>query len=257
MSILAFKLIVTPLLIAAASLAQRRWGGVVGGLIAGLPLTSAPVSAFLAVEHGPEFAARAATATLLGVTAMSAFCFAYARLAARGSWWSCAMASLALCFAVTLMLSFVPQSVPVAALITFPAPVILVLLMGRPPQGAQVRPRAPWWDIPARMVVATSIVLAITGAASFLGAKWSGLLSTLPVYALVMGVFSHTHGGPAAAHTFLRGVAIGALGSATFLLVVAAIVESVSMLATYTIASVASVALAASSQAAFVALARR
>jgi hypothetical protein len=257
LSILAFKLIVTPLLIAAASLAQRKWGGVVGGLIAGLPLTSAPVSAFLAVEHGPDFAARAATGTLLGVTAMSAFCVAYAKLSARSPWWTCTIAALAICLAVTLILSFVPQHVPIAALITFPALIFLVLFMGRPPHGARPRLRAPWWDIPARMVVATAVVLAITGAASLLGAKWSGLLSTLPVYALVMGVFSHTHGGAAAAQAFLRGVAIGALGSAGFLLVVAATVQNVSLVATYALASVASVALAALSQASFVALARR
>lgn len=67
---LALKITLTPLLIAAASFAQRRWGGAVGGLIAGLPLTSAPVSVFLALEHGPAFAAHAATATMLGVNAM-------------------------------------------------------------------------------------------------------------------------------------------------------------------------------------------
>ena len=57
---LSLKLVLTPLLIAAASLAQRKWGGLAGGLIAGLPLTSAPVSVFLALEHGPAFAAHAA-----------------------------------------------------------------------------------------------------------------------------------------------------------------------------------------------------
>jgi hypothetical protein len=120
LSILAFKLILTPLLIAAASLAQRRWGGVVGGVIAGLPLTSAPVSAFLAIEHGPQFAARAATGTLLGVTAMSAFCVGYAKLSEKRPWWSSALVGLAICSAVTLILSFVPQQLTIAALITFP-----------------------------------------------------------------------------------------------------------------------------------------
>lgn len=77
------KVTLTPFLIAVASMAQRRWGGAIGGLVAGLPLTSAPVSVFLAVEHGPAFAARAAIGTLLGISAMSAFCACYARAAAR------------------------------------------------------------------------------------------------------------------------------------------------------------------------------
>ena len=59
------KLILTPLLVGAATIAARRWGQSIGGWFAGLPLTSGPVAVFLAIERGPEFARRAAEATLL------------------------------------------------------------------------------------------------------------------------------------------------------------------------------------------------
>src|SRR5215467_7067551 len=65
------KLIVTPLLIAIATFVTRRWGPGVGGWLAGFPLTSAPVSVFLAFEQGPAFAAGAAVGTLLGLAAMA------------------------------------------------------------------------------------------------------------------------------------------------------------------------------------------
>src|SRR5712692_1697596 len=55
--IFILKLVVTPVLIAAATLVARRWGPGVGGWLAGFPLTSAPVSVFLALEQGPDFAA--------------------------------------------------------------------------------------------------------------------------------------------------------------------------------------------------------
>ena len=61
--ILVLKLVVTPLLISAATLVARRWGPGVGGWLAGFPLTSAPVSVFLALEQGPDFAAGAAVGT--------------------------------------------------------------------------------------------------------------------------------------------------------------------------------------------------
>ena len=51
---------------AAATWAARRWGPAVGGWIVGLPLTSGPIAFFLALEHGPAFAARAALSTILG-----------------------------------------------------------------------------------------------------------------------------------------------------------------------------------------------
>jgi len=84
MSLLAIKLIVTPLIVLAATLAARRWGDAVGGWLVGLPLTSGPVSVFLALERGPAFAAHAADGSLAGVVAQAAFCFGYAALARRG-----------------------------------------------------------------------------------------------------------------------------------------------------------------------------
>lgn len=242
--LLALKATLTPLLIAAASLAQRRWGSVAGGVIAGLPLTSAPVSVFLALEQGPGFAGRAAAATLLGVTAMSAFCASYALAAIRRPWGTSALAGLAICLSVTALLSLLPTGPLVAAVVTFPAIAAMVALMGRPAEASGDRASLPAWDLPARMAAATGMVLAITGFAPTLGAKWSGLLSTLPVFALVMGAFSHAHEGAQAARRFLRGVAVGAVGSAAFLLVVALLVERRSLPETYALATVGSIVFA-------------
>ena len=50
MDLLALKLTFAPILLAAATLAVRRWGEIVGGLLVGLPLTSGPISVFLALE---------------------------------------------------------------------------------------------------------------------------------------------------------------------------------------------------------------
>ena len=80
MNLLLTKLILTPLVILAALWVARRWGDAFGGWLAGLPLTSAPVAAFLAIEHGPAFAAAASapsavasevTATTIAVTRMT------------------------------------------------------------------------------------------------------------------------------------------------------------------------------------------
>ncbi|MEX6395898.1 hypothetical protein AB6E88_01745 [Providencia hangzhouensis] len=42
MELFVFKVVITPLLLLTASLAARRWGESIGGLIVGLPLTSGP-----------------------------------------------------------------------------------------------------------------------------------------------------------------------------------------------------------------------
>ncbi len=235
--LLTLKLLLTPLLIAVASLVQHRWGGSLGGLIAGLPLTSAPVSVFLALEQGPAFAARSATGTLLGVVAMSSFCTVYARSAQRLSWPLSTVLAAAACATITIAVSLVPQNLVIAALIAFPALPVLVFITGQPAGDQPVLP-PPWWDTPARMVVASGAVILITGVAEIIGPTWSGLLTTLPVFACVMGAFSHHHGGYRAAHGVLRGIAVGALGSAAFFLIIGALVEHMELIVSYSVAVV-------------------
>src|SRR5207247_8747661 len=54
---LALKLVLTPVLVGAASLAGPRWGSAVGGWLIGMPFTSGPIVSFLAPHPGPAFAA--------------------------------------------------------------------------------------------------------------------------------------------------------------------------------------------------------
>src|SRR5258707_14407356 len=77
MDTLLLKLLVTPLLIGAASLAGRRWGETVSGWFIGLPQSSGPVCWFLALEQGTGFAAAAARGCLGGAAAEAGVCLAY------------------------------------------------------------------------------------------------------------------------------------------------------------------------------------
>ena len=97
------KLGLAPALILIATLAGRRWGPAVGGWLAGLPLTSGPVSFILALEQGPEFAARAALGTLFGLVSLASFCLAYGAATRRAGWPACLVAALGAFAASTLV----------------------------------------------------------------------------------------------------------------------------------------------------------
>jgi hypothetical protein len=86
MVLLAVKLVVTLLMILAASLAARRRGDAVGGRLVGLPLVPGPTSVFLAIEQGPAFAVDAAASSIAGVVGQAAVCPGFAALAAKGLW---------------------------------------------------------------------------------------------------------------------------------------------------------------------------
>lgn len=118
MSILILKLVATPLLILAASLAGRRWGEAVSGWFVGLPLTSGPVCFFLALEEGPGFAAAAAAGCLAAAAAEAGFCLAYA-IAARHAGWPAALAAGTIAFAAgaALFAAAMPPLPPLAAIV--------------------------------------------------------------------------------------------------------------------------------------------
>jgi len=109
------RILLAPALIGAASLAGRRWGPAVSGWLVGLPLTSAPVTFLLALEHGASFAASVSLGTLAGTISQAAFCLVYGCLAARYTW-ALTIAASCLVFAATtaalqfLDLAAVPRS---------------------------------------------------------------------------------------------------------------------------------------------------
>ncbi len=225
--ILALKLFLTPLLIAAVTLAGRRWGPGVSGWFAGLPLTSGPVSMILAWQYGPVFAAHAATGTLGGQASVCVFCIAYALVARRLAW----LPSGVLAVSVFLLATFVWNQFALALLPTFAIllAVIFVLFRLFPDGGrpglirASLAPRPPRWDIPARMVIAAAFVVLLTTFAATLGPQLSGLLSPFPIFVLVLVTFTHHQLGAGAAARLLRGVVLGSLSFAGFFLVAGAL----------------------------------
>lgn len=221
----ALKVVLTPVLIGAASLAGRRWGTAVSGWLVGLPLTSGPVALFLTLEHGDAFAAAAAAGILAGTISQAAFSLAYAWLATRLPW-PPALGGATIAFAAaTLALS--PLVLPVVFLFLLAVAVLTLTVQLLPPSAAARSgvDATPRWDLPARMVFATGFVVLLTGLAPVLGAHLTGLLSPFPLYAAILAAFAHSRLGAAPATAVLRGLLFGLYGFAAFFLVLALLLE--------------------------------
>ena len=223
---LALKLVLTPLLVGAASLAGRRWGSAVGGWLIGIPFTSAPIAFFLALDHGQQFAAVAAVGIMAGAASQSAFCLAYSWTAQRGGW-TVSLLAATIAFAVaTALLGMV--SLPVLALFVVMIVVLVVSLFLMP---AHARRTTAWieyprWDLPVRMVVATSFVIVLTAAAPLLGPRQAGLLAPFPLYGAVLAAFAHRIQGAGPAVGVLRGLLLGLFAFTSFFLVLALLLPS-------------------------------
>lgn len=99
------KLLITPALMLAISLAAKRWGTHIGGLLSGLPITSALVMLFLSLEQGAEFASRAVPGALAGLAAIQATYLFYFLITRRVSAVIGCPAALAFYAAVAFLLS--------------------------------------------------------------------------------------------------------------------------------------------------------
>lgn len=235
MFLLAFKLILAPFLIAAATLVGRRWGHGVSGWLIALPLTSGPISLIFALQYDTAFAARAAVGTLAGLMSVTAFCFVYSRLARWQHWAICLSLAVIAFFSVTALLNcFALTLLPVflAVLMILALALLLIPVPVAPSTG--VTP--PNWDLPARMVTAVIFVLTITYASQGLGPQLSGLLTPFPIFALILAVFGHTQLGASASIKSMRGILTGLYAFATFFLVVGALVTALPIVLTYSIA---------------------
>jgi hypothetical protein len=217
---LALKLVLTPALIGTATLAGRRWGQSVGGWLVGLPLTTGPVAFFIALDHGTAFAAAAVVGSLVGAVAEAAFSVAYGWSATRSAWLPALLAGSA-AYAVSAAL-LQPLALGPAALCALVVASLAVSLRLMPAVGGGAAPvPPPAWDLPARMVLATAVVLALTALAPRLGARWSGLLATYPLFAAILTAFGHRVQGADAALRVLRGLLFGLFSFAAFCLVLA------------------------------------
>jgi hypothetical protein len=233
------KLVLTPLLVGAITLCARRWGHRLGGTLAGLPLTSGPVSVFLLLEQGEAFAARAAEATVLGLVGVVAYCLTYSLCSFRlRAGWCVLLASLALSTA-TYLLSHINVPLLLAFLFALTSIVLARRFLGtvtpeRPPAQEQV---IPPWDIPLRMLIAAGVVGALTLLATRLGPQLTGIISPWPVVIAIIAASVHVQASGLAARQVMRGALAGSFAFALFFFLVANLLQTLTPLVTYGLAT--------------------
>lgn len=230
---LALKLILTPLLVGGASLVGRRWGPTISGWLIALPLTSGPIIFYVALSQGMGFAAATAVGVLAGALSPVAFSLTYSWLAARWGWPRSLVAALVVFALVTALLRPLPLNWLLMYPVVIAGLIVAVRLMPRPLASTTVPSAPPGWDIPARMLVATSFVLLLTAAAPLLGPQLTGLLAPFPLFGGTLAVFTHQFQGPQAAINVLRGLLHGLFGFASFFMVLAALLERVGLAAAF------------------------
>lgn len=244
LNIFLLKLLVTPSLMYLVSRISRRWGGLLGGLVAGLPLTSGPIVVFIGVEQGNAFAAQTASGALSGLAAVLFTYFVYLCASRRLKLVPACLVSLL--FFIACSWSFLQIGSPALAVAAGLVAVAVVVRFPLPPHAPARRVVQPSrWDIPVRMITATSMLLLVTASAHVLGPHLAGILSPIPVIGWPLTIFSQIQRGQREMVTVAKANVVSSVSVMVFYLIVRHLIESLGLGLTVALALLASVVAAA------------
>lgn len=246
MTLLAAKLLLAPLCVVSVSLAGRRWGIAVAGVLGGLPVVAGPILLVVTLLHGRDFGSDAAAGTLLGLIALTAFVVIYGRVAvAAGPIASvlCGWSAFLLGIAALSPLQPPPALSLALACAGFWAGLRLLPPAPSPPPEASTV--FPWWDLPLRALSALALVLVLTAVSGTLGPHLSGLLAPFPVITSVLAVFTHVHEGAAEVTVLLRNFLFGFYGFAAFCFTLAVTLPALSVAGAFGLATAMALAVQA------------
>jgi hypothetical protein len=206
MVFVVLQLIIVPLAVVAGTLAQRRFGHAIGGLIIGLPLASLPMLLLITLQRGTKFATSMSNADLIGSVAEVAVIVVYVLGARRFSptmTLLSALGAFVLSAGVLHWFTFPTIIAGVAAVIAF-----MVALRFWPNVNHEVivagRDR-----LLLRVALSGGFGLLVLVFAGPIGPGFTGLAAALPVSSLVMAFVTHQGHGANASSRLLQGVARG------------------------------------------------
>ena len=228
-------------LVGMSTLAARRWGHTVGGVLSAFPLIVGPVLLVAAERHGTEFAARAAGATLLGSASLCGFALVYARAALRWGWAPSLLAAWSAAALLGVMAGRIDASLAGAIVVAVLSIAVAraALPRGRPDVAASAALRG---ELPVRMAFTALLIVLLSLAADRFGPIAAGILSALPTLASVLAVSTHRRHGRDAVLGLLRGMVGGIVAFAAFCAIVGGLVDRAGPALAFVLATAAAVA---------------
>jgi hypothetical protein len=222
------KIILMPLIIAAVTLIARKWGNVIGGVVAGMPWVGGAILFFISVEQGETFMINALPGVLIGLIGWLGFCTTYMIAGQRFAKQRLGvLLSFIVGIFVYLLIGFSLQdftnTLPINGWF-----VVMVLLaitslsfFPKVKRQNEVTPKSVKFEIPLRMTMITAFVFGVTYFAEMMGPNWSGILTPFPVMTATLAIFTHYTQGLPQVRLALMGMYTGVIGFSIFLISVA------------------------------------
>lgn len=219
------RMVATALVIIVVSWSVQLLGPLIGGVLAGLPITMGPGFYFLIAQAPAPFVSQAAAYTILSLCATQSFLLAYIVIARRGTPWAALLAALAAWSGLALLLRLLPSPLWLGTLM-FALTTWACLRLGRAsvrPVGA-VQGSAGLGLLLLRGLLAGILVAGVTTASHWLGAAATGLLLSFPIGYSVISVTLHQRLGRDTAIATLYSALLGGTSLAAFCIALSIVV---------------------------------
>lgn len=208
-----------PPVIAAVTLASKKWGNSIGGLLASLPWVAGPIILFIAFEQGTDFAIRSISGIMVGIVGWLVFCIVYITVGQRFNALISVLIGYLAYFLVGLALNPLLPSFNVYQWLAFSLSALTIGFIFFPKVAVQkiAVGKKIKFEIPMRMLMITFFVITITFFAKSLGPEWSGILTPFPVMTAVLAFFTHYTQGIYQVRKIYMGLFTGTFGFTIFL----------------------------------------
>lgn len=247
MLFLALRIVIGPLGVLGGTVAQRRLGPAVAGLVIGLPLTSLPLLWLVALQHGAVFTGSMTNAILVGSIVEGLVLWCYAKMAARLSPVLALLGALAIFTGTVTLVGMFHFSAVVAGLLTTAG--FALALRWWPETSPEEITANGRTRLVVRVVAATVFTIVIVTMAAKLGALLAGLVDALPMTTMLMAFMTHQEQGPDATSQFIRGVLRGSFSWVISTVVLAEVLETGHVLLAFGVSLLAALIVQAAVQA--------
>ena len=222
MLFLLLRIICAPLAVLIGTLAQRRFGHAIGGLVVGLPLVYLPFLWLVSLQYGVAFAHTMTVSLLIAASAEVALLWSFAAMTRRFSSSTSLVSALVVFGCIATAIEVLHLSIVVGAVLALTSFAVALRWW---PDASDVTLQQGTSRLTLRLVVSTVFTVALISLAGRLGATLSGALDAIPLTSLMMALFTNHEHGAGASSQFLRGVTKGSFSYVASMIVLAALLR--------------------------------
>jgi len=218
--LLVVKLALSPTLIGAASMAGKRWGPNVAGMLGGMPIVAGPLVVALWLMQGAPYATGVALASPVGVWGNIAYMLALGYASAHCRWPLALFVGWVSYIATVLAIYFAGLATSLwLAILVVPALWLAATRWLPRPYAAEPPASLPRSELLLRIVATAVLVSTLSTISTWLGPSLTGVIAGVPVAATIIPAFTFANAGRDALLLALRGFLTGLMGFTVFFLV--------------------------------------